>query len=121
LMGDKYFLSHSCLQSGITDGHKHFLPKSPRAVAFLLWFVELWLKYDASWLSKVFIFFKPMKLQTASSRQPKGRTLFFFFIIYLLIIIKYTVAVFRHQKRASDLITDGCEPPCGCWDLNSGP
>jgi hypothetical protein len=23
--------------------------------------------------------------------------------------------------RASDLITDGYEPPCGCWDLNSGP
>jgi hypothetical protein len=22
------------------------------------------------------------------------------------------------QKRALDLITD---PPCGCWDLNSGP
>jgi len=20
-----------------------------------------------------------------------------------------------------DPITDGCEPPCGCWDLNSGP
>jgi hypothetical protein len=35
---------------------------------------------------------------------------------------KYTVAVFRqHQKRASDLIKDGCEPPCGCRDLNSGP
>jgi hypothetical protein len=26
-----------------------------------------------------------------------------------------------HQKRASNLITDGCEPPYGCWDLNSGP
>ena len=26
-----------------------------------------------------------------------------------------------HQKRASDLIMDGCEPPCGCWDLNSVP
>jgi hypothetical protein len=25
-----------------------------------------------------------------------------------------------HQKRASDLIRDGCEPPCGCWELNSG-
>jgi hypothetical protein len=25
------------------------------------------------------------------------------------------------QKRASDLVTDGCEPPCGCWELNSGP
>jgi len=26
-----------------------------------------------------------------------------------------------HPKRASDPITDGCEPPCGCWELNSGP
>ena len=26
-----------------------------------------------------------------------------------------------HQKRASDLIMDGCEPPRVCWDLNSGP
>jgi hypothetical protein len=26
-----------------------------------------------------------------------------------------------HQKRVSDLIMDGCEPPCSCWDLNSRP
>jgi hypothetical protein len=25
------------------------------------------------------------------------------------------------QKRASDPISDGCEPLCGCWELNSGP
>jgi hypothetical protein len=25
------------------------------------------------------------------------------------------------QKRALSLIMEGCEPPCGCWDLNSGP
>ncbi|XP_076772916.1 surfactant-associated protein 2 isoform X2 [Arvicanthis niloticus] len=25
-----------------------------------------------------------------------------------------------HQKRASDPTTDGCEPPWGCWELNSG-
>ena len=25
------------------------------------------------------------------------------------------------QKRAPDLITDGCEPPYGCWELISGP
>ena len=25
------------------------------------------------------------------------------------------------QKRALDPIKDGCEPPCGCWELNSGP
>jgi hypothetical protein len=24
-------------------------------------------------------------------------------------------------ERVSDSITDGCEPPCGCWELNSGP
>ena len=24
------------------------------------------------------------------------------------------------QKRAPDLITDGCKPPCGFWKLNSG-
>ena len=23
--------------------------------------------------------------------------------------------------RASDPIADGCEPPCGYWELNSGP
>ena len=49
--------------------------------------------------------------------------IFFYFLKDLFIIIsKYTVVVFQiHQKRASDLITDGCEPSCGCWDLNSGP
>ena len=26
-----------------------------------------------------------------------------------------------HQKRASDPITDGREPPCACWELSSGP
>ena len=25
------------------------------------------------------------------------------------------------QKRAPDLTTDGCEPSCGYWELNSGP
>ena len=26
-----------------------------------------------------------------------------------------------HKRKASDPITDGCEPPCSCWELNSGP
>jgi hypothetical protein len=45
----------------------------------------------------------------------------FFFKDLFIIIDKYTVSVFRHQKRASDLITGSCEPPRGCWDLNSEP
>jgi hypothetical protein len=31
-----------------------------------------------------------------------------------------TIALFRHIRRGHP-ITDGCEPPCGCWELNSGP
>lgn len=38
-----------------------------------------------------------------------------------LYLNKYTVAVFRHYMRASDPIIDGCELPCVCWELNSGP
>jgi hypothetical protein len=46
----------------------------------------------------------------------------FFKKISLFIICKYTVAVFKHPRReALDLITNGCEPPYGCLDLNSGP
>jgi hypothetical protein len=26
-----------------------------------------------------------------------------------------------NQKRVPELIVDGCEPPCSCWGLNSGP
>jgi hypothetical protein len=44
----------------------------------------------------------------------------FFLKIYLFYICEYTVAIFRHQKRASKPIAGGCEPPRGCWDLNSG-
>jgi hypothetical protein len=27
----------------------------------------------------------------------------------------------KKKKSASDPITDDCKPPCGCWELNSGP
>jgi hypothetical protein len=58
--------------------------------------------------------------------------LFFFFNLFLFIFLfkkylfiscmwVYYRCLQTHQKRASDPITDGCEPPCGCWELNSGP
>jgi hypothetical protein len=37
--------------------------------------------------------------------------------MYMSVISLYTPA---YQKRASESIRDGCEPPCGCWELNSG-
>ena len=43
--------------------------------------------------------------------------IFSYFYLY-----ECTVAVFRHTRKGeSDLITDGCESPSGCWELNSGP
>ncbi|ERE86056.1 histone deacetylase 2-like protein [Cricetulus griseus] len=44
--------------------------------------------------------------------------------LHFILFIMYTVLCLharrRHQK-APDLTTDGCEPPCGYWELNSGP
>ena len=40
------------------------------------------------------------------------------FIYYILVHCSWLQTL---QKKASDFVTDGCEPPCGCWDLNSGP
>ena len=47
----------------------------------------------------------------------------FYLFIYLfkdLCIYLYSILPVG-QKRAPDLIIGGCEPPCGCWELNSGP
>ena len=41
--------------------------------------------------------------------------------LFILCIQVLCSCLQTHQKRESDLVTDGCEPPCGCWDLNSGP
>jgi hypothetical protein len=54
--------------------------------------------------------------------QSSCLSLFFFLKIYLFNIQCSTLYCLQtHQKRASDPITEGCEPPCGCWELNSGP
>jgi hypothetical protein len=51
-----------------------------------------------------------------------GFFLIFFFKIYLLLYVKIHCSCLQTlQKRESDLVTDGCEPPCSCWDLNFGP
>jgi hypothetical protein len=68
----------------------------------------------------------PLPVSPATSPLPpkilnSASIVFFFLKIYLFIICKYTVFVLRYSKRALDIVTDGCEPPCGCWDLNSGP
>ena len=45
--------------------------------------------------------------------------LFLRFIYYVYSAL--LASMLTHQNWAPDLITDGCESSCGCWELNSGP
>jgi hypothetical protein len=47
------------------------------------------------------------------------RSLFSFFFFFKTYYFMYMSTLQTHQKRASDPITDGFEPPCGFWELNS--
>ena len=56
-----------------------------------------------------------------SKELPLDALIFFkYLFIYLFIYLFYNI-LSAGQKRAQDLITDGCESPCGCWELNLGP
>jgi hypothetical protein len=45
---------------------------------------------------------------------------FFFKKIYLFYVYEYTIALFRDTRRGHQIPLHGCEPPCGCWKLNTG-
>jgi hypothetical protein len=49
----------------------------------------------------------------------KEHWIFLSFSKDLFYLYEYTVALLRDTRI--DPITDGCELPCGCWELNSGP
>jgi hypothetical protein len=47
-----------------------------------------------------------------------GTLFFLIFKKYYYFLYEYTVVVFRHTRRGHRIpFTDGCEPPCGCRDL----
>jgi len=49
----------------------------------------------------------------------EAMVLFFFFFKDFYFMCMSALFVPSCQKRASDHVTVGCEPPCGCWELNS--
>jgi hypothetical protein len=59
-----------------------------------------------------------IELRTSAHSDPE-----IYLLLYVSTLFLYVSScLLIQQKKASDLITDGCEPPpCGCWDLNSGP
>jgi hypothetical protein len=89
--------THSVVQAGLelTEIHLPLLP-------------ECWLTACATTSSNLYIFFKKQTILLKKKR-------------FILCIWIHCSCLETHQKTASDLITDGCEPPCGCWELNPGP
>jgi hypothetical protein len=59
--------------------------------------------------------------EKCKSVEYKKRENTFFKDIFVLHISVFCCCPQTHKKKVSDPITDGCELPCGCWDLNSGP
>jgi hypothetical protein len=45
---------------------------------------------------------------------------YFLKFLFILCLWVYCCCLQTHQKRVLDPISDDCEPPCGCWELNSG-
>jgi hypothetical protein len=44
-----------------------------------------------------------------------------YFKDFVYMSVLYLLCTPPCQKRTSDHIIDGCEPPYGCWELSSGP
>jgi hypothetical protein len=60
--------------------------------------------------------------QREREREREERSNYFFkdlFIYYVYSMLPARTPAC--QKRTQNPITDGCEPPRGCWELNSGP
>jgi hypothetical protein len=75
------------------------------------------------WLFFVFVFnFLKFSFLVLSQFSFSFFFLNIFKIIYLFCVSELHCSCLQtHQKRASDPFKDGCEPPCSCWELNSGP
>jgi hypothetical protein len=79
------------------------------------------------WLSLAFLFdpslfpYEPSPLFLSPSLLPSPSSFFFLKIYFIYYMWVHCSCLQTLQKRASDFITDGYEPPCGCWDLNLGP
>ena len=43
------------------------------------------------------------------------------YVCICICMSEYPACTPAGQKRAPDSITDGCEPPCSFWELNSTP
>jgi hypothetical protein len=52
--------------------------------------------------------------------SPKKVIYLFIYLFIYYVCIVLPVCMPAGQKKVPYLITDGYEPPCDCWELNSG-
>ena len=66
--------------------------------------------------------FPPWQTQTCCLYPPQSFYVSFFEKeLFIVCTHVHCSCLQTHQERVSDPITDGCEPSCGCWELNSEP
>jgi len=71
--------------------------------------------------SPIISLFNNLNISPSLWIDPPFFPLIFFFLELFILFLQHCCCLQTHQKRVLDSITDGCEPPCGCWGLNSGP
>jgi hypothetical protein len=49
------------------------------------------------------------------------KNIFIYLFTYFMYLSTLLLSLDDSLKRALNPITDGCEPPCSCWELDSGP
>jgi hypothetical protein len=84
------------------------------------------LKFFMTNISKWFALSCPMLCVLSYSPSPPSPPpslpfFFFFFFLRFTLCMSMLLLLQTHQERAPDSITDGGEPSCGCWELNSRP
>jgi hypothetical protein len=116
-------------------GPQHFkLPSEPLTPMFLLgWSIKFHLKHSTICLSVCLSFSLSLSLSLSlflslslsssvpPSLPPSLPFLSFLKNLFILFLWVQHSCLQTHQKRASDPITDDFDPPCGCWELTSGP
>jgi len=97
-------------------------PTVPPALSMLVMFISATsdLALPLLFLHCVFLLLDTAVLYLPGSSLPQFHS-FLKIFTYLRCMDALSACTPAGQKRASDPITDGCEPPCGCWELNSGP
>ena len=85
---------------------------------------HLWFSFISFWLcfafAFAFAFALPFFLSFFLSFSLSLSLFLSFFLMYLFIVYIWVSCLHAHQKREPNSIAEHCEPPCGCWELNSG-